>query len=237
MSSLKTHTSSSKHTAFYSAQSHLGDSSTASYHTADDATTDMPQQRFGGWAPQHKQQVEEDENLVHSMARQYVLDAEAMGPADRARRDTGGSRGLGGDIVTTTSDDMMPVPQLPLMGGDRDSEKLSSHRSSGRALSERLRDEEVEDDANEARHFVSTRTRYPAPRYRVAADGRIPAGAVLFACGFVLLPLWWIGAVFPRSAHDEVVRTWRKYNALMTLLSLPLLGLFLALGGWQATHD
>ncbi|KAJ2285477.1 hypothetical protein IWW55_007246, partial [Coemansia sp. RSA 2706] len=63
LSSLKTHTSSSKHTAFYSAQSHLGDSSTASYHTADDATTDMPQQRFGGWAPQHKQQVEEDENL------------------------------------------------------------------------------------------------------------------------------------------------------------------------------
>ncbi|KAJ2559756.1 hypothetical protein EV175_000188 [Coemansia sp. RSA 1933] len=240
----------------------------------------------------------EDEELVHAMARQYVLDAEAAGsapPSHRSRRDTDASRlptdrSLGGDIVTTSSEDYpMPVPQLPplrhTVGGDNDSEEsgngyaqvsekqqlqrhedqvvsdyyndreasLSSEkysRSSSvppiahhiamdreRALSDQLRDEEVEDDANEARLFVPVRLRYPPPRYAVQTNASIPAGAIMFACGFILLPLWWIGAVFPRADNSDVARTWRKYNALMTLLSLPLLGLFLALGGWQATHD
>ncbi|KAJ1664119.1 hypothetical protein IW140_004332 [Coemansia sp. RSA 1813] len=250
------------------------------------------------------EQRSEDEELVHAMARQYVLDAEAAGsapPSHRSRRDTDVSRmptdrSLGGDIVTTSSEDYpMPVPQLPQLrhavGKDNDSDQssgggyrqvsekqqlqqqeelmadnghyngrngsLSSEkysRSSGsvppvahhialgaidreRALSDQLRDEEVEDDANEARLFVPVRLRYPPPRYSVKPDSSIPAGAVLFACGFILLPLWWIGAVFPRTRDSDVARTWRKYNALMTLLSLPLLGLFLALGGWQATHN
>ncbi|KAJ2401979.1 hypothetical protein GGI23_001033 [Coemansia sp. RSA 2559] len=251
-------------------------------------------------------QRSEDEELVHAMARQYVLDAEAAGsapPSHRSRRDTDASkmptdRGLGGDIVTTSSEDYpMPVPQLPplrhTVGRDHDSEEsggvgygqisekqqlrqyeaqtaneyhsgrngsLSSEKYSrssstssvapethhitlgggvdrNRALSDRLRNEEVEDDANEAQLFVPVRLRYPPPRYSVKTDASIPAGAVLFACGFILLPLWWIGAVFPRTGHSDVALTWRKYNALMTLLSLPLLGLFLALGGWQAAHN
>ncbi|KAJ1801620.1 hypothetical protein LPJ59_000109 [Coemansia sp. RSA 2399] len=250
-------------------------------------------------------QRSEDEELVHAMARQYVLDAEAAGsapPSHRSRRDTDASkmptdRSLGGDIVTTSSEDYpMPVPQLPplrhTVGRDHDSEEsggggyrqisekqqlqqhedqtaneyhngrngsLSSEKYSrssggssvppaahhitmgvvdrGRALSDQLRDEEVEDDANEAKLFVPARLRYPPPRYSVQTDASIPAGAVLFACGFILLPLWWIGAVFPRTGNSDVALTWRKYNALMTLLSLPLLGLFLALGGWQATHN
>ncbi|KAJ2839498.1 hypothetical protein J3B01_000638 [Coemansia erecta] len=257
LGSLKTHAStntSSKNTAFYSAHSQFTDTSTnASLHTADD----MPQMRAAGWNPQLER--EEDENLVHSMARQYVLDAEAMGPStpDKSRRNTDASRGVGGDIMTTTSEDMMPVPQLPHIGTitrnthdnvdtqihigrDIDSHlvrtrSMSSMSDEKRALSERLRDEEVEDDAYEANHFVSTRKQYPPPTYSVHADGSIPAGAILFVCGFLVLPLWWIGAVFPRTAHNDV-RTWRNYNALMSLLSLPLLGLILALGGWHATH-
>ncbi|KAJ2796931.1 hypothetical protein H4R21_004522 [Coemansia helicoidea] len=118
------------------------------------------------------------------------------------------------------------------------SEKDSEPRgeSEERAMSQRLRDEEVEDDANEASHFVSARMRYPAPQYTVRADGSLPLGAVLFAGGFLLLPLWWLGVLLPRKCDTDVARTWRKYNALMSLLSLPLLALFLALGGWQATH-
>ncbi|KAJ2500021.1 hypothetical protein GGH96_003059 [Coemansia sp. RSA 1972] len=253
LGSLRTHAStntSSKNTAFYSAHSQFTDTSTASLHTADD----MPQMRAAGWNPQLER--EEDENLVHSMARQYVLDAEAMGPStpDKSRRNTDASRGVGGDIMTTTSEDMMPVPQLPhigtitqnthaepqIVGRDIDSHlvrtrSMSEATDEKRALSERLRDEEVEDDAYEANHFVSTRKQYPPPKYSVHADASIPVGAILFVCGFLILPLWWIGAVLPRTAHDDV-RTWRKYNALMSLLSLPLLGLILALGGWHATH-
>ncbi|KAJ2909387.1 hypothetical protein GGI21_001933 [Coemansia aciculifera] len=205
----------------------------------------------------------EDGDFAIAMARQYVLDAEAAGsasPSHRSRGGTGvsrmtGDRSLGADVVTASSEDYPPqVPPLRHLQGsdryDRDDSTSEKHRhhelspespavygDSGRALSERLRDEEVEDDANEARHFVSTRIRYPPPKYQVKSDSSIPVGAVLFLFGFLLLPLWWIGAVFPRSSEEEVVRSWRKYNALMTLVSLPLLGLFLALGGWHATHN
>ncbi|KAJ1823475.1 hypothetical protein GGH91_000777 [Coemansia sp. RSA 2671] len=189
----------------------------------------------------------EDGDFAIAMARQYVLDAEAAGsasPSHRSRKGTDASRmptdrSLGADVITASSDDYPPqVPPLRHMQGrDADSEHhIVPDAYEKRALSERLRDEEVEDDANEARHFVSTRIRYPPPKYHIKSDSSVPAGAMLFLFGFLVLPLWWVGAVFPRS-NEEVVRTWRKYNALMTLVSLPLLGLFLALGGWHATHN
>ncbi|KAJ2813831.1 hypothetical protein H4S07_000381 [Coemansia furcata] len=198
----------------------------------------------------------EDGDFAIAMARQYVLDAEAAGsasPSHRSRKGTDASRmptdrSLGADVATASSEDYPPqVPPLRHMqGNDRDDDSISDRRHEltpeppaaygGRALSEQLREEEVEDDANEARHFLSTRMRYPPPKYQVKSDTSIPAGAMLFLFGFLILPLWWVGAVFPRS-NEEVARTWRKYNALMTLVSLPLLGLFLALGGWHATHN
>ncbi|KAJ2796581.1 hypothetical protein H4R20_005485, partial [Coemansia guatemalensis] len=212
-----------------------------------------------------RQSGSEEDALYNALAERYVIDAEAAGSLSAShpsRRNTEASamneRGLGGDRVTTSSEDAIPMPQ-PMLGQQmlgRDyesgsaeklmeqpayagslSEKNTKSSSEGRALSERLRDEEVEDDANEASHFVSARLRYPPPQYSVRADAAIPVGAVLFAAGFILLPLWWVGAVFPRKDKSDVASTWRKYNALMALLSLPLLGLFLALGGWQATHD
>ncbi|KAJ2078939.1 hypothetical protein H4R24_004126 [Coemansia sp. RSA 988] len=210
------------------------------------------------------QQGESEEALYNALAERYVIDAEAAGSLSAShpsRRNTEASAMnggvLGGDRMTTSSEDAMPMPQ-PLLGQQmlgRDyqsgsaekivepayagslSEKTTKSSSEGRALSERLRDEEVEDDANEASHFVSTRLRYPPPQYSVRADAKIPVGAMLFAAGFLLLPLWWVGAVFPRKDRSDVASTWRKYNALMALLSLPLLGMFLALGGWQATHN
>ncbi|KAJ1647490.1 hypothetical protein J3B02_005919 [Coemansia erecta] len=223
------------------------------------------------------QQMEysEDEELVHAMARQYVLDAEAAGsasPSHRSRKNT--NKSLGDTDMPATSSSEEPPPRLPALkhslaaaGYDMPEkqysmEKQPSHgvyvvrstesssdnitqeeendegrgTGSGRALSDRLRSEEVEDDAYEAKFFVPTRMRYPPPKYLYSADGSVPVGMVLFLLGFILLPLWWIGAVFPRKPNSDIVRTWRKYNALMTLLSLPLLGLFLALGGWQAVH-
>ncbi|KAJ2450013.1 hypothetical protein EV183_004568 [Coemansia sp. RSA 2336] len=235
LNSLRTHTStntSSKNTAFYSAQSHFAE--TESFHTAD--TQASEQMVLRRQRAERATEQAEDENLVHSMARQYVLDAEALGPRtpDRTRRSTDVSRGLGGDVP---SDEGGPSRGREPDSRGRDEDSREHSVSPERALSERLRDEEVEDDANEAQHFLSARLRYPPPRYSVRADSKVPAGAVLFALGFLLLPLWWVGAVFPRSSQSDVVRTWRKYNALMTLLSLPLLGLFLALGGWHATHS
>ncbi|KAJ1955386.1 hypothetical protein GGI12_005570 [Dipsacomyces acuminosporus] len=97
--------------------------------------------------------------------------------------------------------------------------------------------EELEDDVNEAKHFVPARIRYPPPKYEMHVDSSIPLGVILFLLGFLLPPLWWAGVLFPRRQDSEVARTWRKYNSLMTLLSLPLLGLFFALGGWHAAHS
>ncbi|KAJ2509335.1 hypothetical protein IWW47_000033 [Coemansia sp. RSA 2052] len=235
-----------------------------SHHTINSGnSTQMSRSTAGRAAP--FTQLADDENddgdFAIAMARQYVLDAEAAGsasPSHRSRKGTDVSRmltdrSLGADVATAPSEDYPPqVPPLRHMqGNDRDDDDASDghhhheltpespavYGDSGRALSERLRDEEVEDDANEARHFVSTRMRYPPPKYHVKSDSSIPVGAVLFLFGFLLLPLWWIGAVFPRSSEEDVVRSWRKYNALMTLVSLPLLGLFLALGGWHSTHN
>ncbi|PIA15776.1 hypothetical protein COEREDRAFT_81717 [Coemansia reversa NRRL 1564] len=207
----------------------------------------------------------DEDALYNALAERYVIDAEAAGSLSAShpsRRNTEASvmneRGLTGNNMNTSSEEAIPQPLLgrQLLGQEYESgsaEKLMEQQkqtyagslsenttkssSEGRALSERLRDEEVEDDANEARHFVSTRLRYPPPQYSVQTDAAIPVGAILFAAGFILLPLWWVGAVFPRKNKSDVASTWRKYNALMALLSLPLLGLFLALGGWQATHD
>ncbi|KAJ2664964.1 hypothetical protein IWW48_000578 [Coemansia sp. RSA 1200] len=294
-SSIATTNTSSKNTAFYSAHSHLTPTtSTNSFRTADSHQPHsydimvVPRNAPAG-ATSNAAEMSEDEELVHAMARQYVLDAEAAGsasPSHRSRRDTDASRmvtdrSLGGDIVTTSSEDYpVPIPRLPgsvpvpvprhAVGRDNDSGQsidrtrgdiyvantahsenapasapaLSEKYSDGSVMPPRageahhiaLHDEEEEDDANEARLFVPARLRYPPPRYAVKSDAAVPPGAVLFLCGFILLPLWWIGAVFPRSSRSEVARSWRKYNALMTLLSLPLLGLFLALGGWQAVH-
>ncbi|KAJ2233436.1 hypothetical protein IWW45_004177 [Coemansia sp. RSA 485] len=190
----------------------------------------------------HQLDYSEDEELVHAMARQYVLDAEAAGsasPSHRSRKNTNKSH------TDTSSSDPAPIlPPLQHSEKHQDSFLRDSSSNSesypeepiNRALSDRLRSEEVEDDAYEAKFFVPTRMRYPAPKYTYSADGRLPMGCWLFLLGFLFLPLWWVGAVFPRKLHSDVVRTWRKYNALMSLLSLPLLGLFLALGGWQAVH-
>ncbi|KAI8325733.1 hypothetical protein GQ54DRAFT_194523 [Martensiomyces pterosporus] len=269
---------------------------------------------------QQQREFTEDADLVHAMARQYVIDAEAAGsasPSQRSRNTTDASknnlgnmvRSLGGD-VTSSSEDF--PPQLPplhhTLGTDNRSSSINnndddsgsnanfymmrdsprdaaaaqansvavsaqqrfSDRSQqqqgladamikekpstddanaeyedsitestdlNRNMSERIHDEEFEDDANEARHFVPARMRYPPPKYEIRTDSSIPLGAVLFLLGFLILPLWWVGILFPRKQDTEVAKTWRKYNSLMTLLSLPLLGLFLGLGGWQAAHD
>ncbi|KAJ2712345.1 hypothetical protein H4R19_002804, partial [Coemansia spiralis] len=205
-----------------------------------------------------------DEAFAHAIAKQYVLDAEAAGsyaPSQRSRALTAGGPVVGSDRLTTSASEDA-APQLPglgyMVGRDYESSMDSEKRGVGerrayerslsektesrpdsedRAMSQRLRDEEVEDDANEASHFVSAWMRYPAPQYTVRADGAVPMGAVLFAAGFLILPLWWLGVLLPRNCDTPVARTWRKYNALMSLLSLPLLALLLALGGWQATHD
>ncbi|KAJ1936718.1 hypothetical protein FBU59_004967 [Linderina macrospora] len=207
--------------------------------------------------PSLEQQREmEDADLVHAMARQYVIDAEAAGSA------TPGSRRSRMTLGATFSQENHTMPE-PLVSpappqhrsmqhqSMADSEiggQLSSHMAysaeKNSSLSEladpvdrRIMDEEeFEDDANEARHFVPTRMRYPPPKYEIRTDTRIPLGAMFFVAGFLVMPFWWIGVVLPRKQDEEVARTWRKYNSLMTLLSLPLLGLFLALGGWHATH-
>ncbi|KAJ2158701.1 hypothetical protein GGF46_003570 [Coemansia sp. RSA 552] len=245
----------------HSAVGVIGVSQLGGDKTVDYSAIDVSRIGRGEMSSEEERRRHEDHQLSEALAAQYILTAEAAGPrtpTGHRSRETDGSRGVGGDLQTTTtgSDDMMPGmarglgrdyesgesrgreqgPEYTGYGVPSYSQESLSEKS-GRALSERLRDEEVEDDAFEAQHFLSTRRRYPAPKYAVQMDAAIPAGAVLFACGFLVLPLWWVGAVFPRHSEEPVVRTWRKYNALMSLLSIPLLALFLALGGWHATHD
>ncbi|KAJ1941913.1 hypothetical protein EC988_006632, partial [Linderina pennispora] len=203
-----------------------------------------------GKKPSLEQQREiEDADLVHAMARQYVIDAEAAGSA------TPGSHRSRMTLKTDQEKYPMPEPhsragpaqpgslQHQSMASQQDSEigvgQLSDHRyypgqaagennasaseSAGPEDRRTMDEEEFEDDANEARHFVPTRMRYPAPKYEIRTDAQIPLGAMLFVAGFLVLPFWWLGVVLPRKQDSEVARTWRKYNSLMTLLSLPLL--------------
>ncbi|KAJ2778676.1 hypothetical protein H4R18_004462 [Coemansia javaensis] len=274
-----TNTTSSKNTDFYSAQSHFGstegdeDEDEGSFHTAapppppPSSRAEVEAAVVVMASPQGDKHAGGEEALVHAIATQYVLDAEAAGshsPSYRSRQNTEASRALGADRATTASTYTGAAAAAagggyPRAGVDYDTESgghpspaFAERRAYERSLSEkdsrsdseeqpplsqRLRDEEVDDDENEASRFVPARMRHAPPQYTVKADGHVPAGAVLFACGFVLLPLWWVGAVFPRAPGSDVARTWRKYNALMSLLSLPLLGLLLALGGWHAAHE
>ncbi|KAJ2607844.1 hypothetical protein H4S08_004675, partial [Coemansia sp. RSA 1365] len=128
-------------------------------------------------------QNEDEDALYNALAERYVIDAEAAGSLSAShpsRRNTEASvmndRGSPADI--SAPEEAIPQPLLgrQLLGREYESgsdEKLMEQQkhayagslsenttkssSEGRALSERLRDEEVEDDANEARHFVSTR--------------------------------------------------------------------------------
>ncbi|KAJ1918941.1 hypothetical protein H4219_002297 [Mycoemilia scoparia] len=68
-------------------------------------------------------------------------------------------------------------------------------------------------------------------------ETKIPVGAVLFVFGFLFMPLWWIGTVFPRNSRRDVDLVWRKYNSLMAFASILLLGLIIALAAWHAAHN
>ncbi|KAJ1896223.1 hypothetical protein LPJ66_004122 [Kickxella alabastrina] len=203
----------------------------ATLHSIDASEEDFPPQLplLKHMVDQQQQQQQQHANAASHVVMPMPMPADAYAYTDEKHavgsplgRNSRTDQGRSGSVTT---------------GYDEDYESNGGNIGNGpRALSERLRDEEVEDDANEARLFVSARQRYPPPKYSYSADLSVPLGTILFLLGFVLLPLWWIGAVFPRTPNSDVVRTWRKYNALMTLLSLPLLGLFLALGGWQAVH-
>ncbi|KAJ1863386.1 hypothetical protein LPJ73_000525 [Coemansia sp. RSA 2703] len=251
--SSKSHTT--RHTAFYTATTNPTPD-TESFHTALDFNNNNDnegesrqmarndEEYFRQQQELHEQSV--DMSMLNAVARQYVVDAETAGsasPSHMSRRNTA-SR----DNSDIPEGEEPPVPRLPPLAHtvypDEKHPVSAVHSVESSELTSEPANEpnnlristDDEDDANEARFFVPAHMRYPSPKYVYAADSSIPMGAVLFALGFLLLPLWWVGAVFPRGAQTDVVRTWRKYNALMTLLSLPLLGLFLGLGGWQAVH-
>lgn len=68
-------------------------------------------------------------------------------------------------------------------------------------------------------------------------DSKIPVGALLFMFGFLFMPLWWIGTIFPRGSKRDVDNVWRKYNSLLAFASILLLGLIIALAAWHAAHN
>ncbi|ORX91643.1 hypothetical protein K493DRAFT_303907 [Basidiobolus meristosporus CBS 931.73] len=47
----------------------------------------------------------------------------------------------------------------------------------------------------------------------------VPAGALLFLFGFLIMPCWWVGAIYPREPRNKLQQKWRFYNKLMSVVS------------------
>ncbi|PVU95023.1 hypothetical protein BB559_002850 [Furculomyces boomerangus] len=45
-------------------------------------------------------------------------------------------------------------------------------------------------------------------------------GILCFLLGFLLLPLWWVGAIYPRRSRSETESTWKRVNSLMSVYSI-----------------
>ncbi|KAK9723069.1 hypothetical protein K7432_002176 [Basidiobolus ranarum] len=61
----------------------------------------------------------------------------------------------------------------------------------------------------------------------------VPKGALLFLFGFLLFPLWWIGAIYPRNPQTKSQHRWKVYNRMTSVCSLPLLGFVIGLIVWN----
>ncbi|CAG8557628.1 11817_t:CDS:2 [Ambispora gerdemannii] len=62
-----------------------------------------------------------------------------------------------------------------------------------------------------------------------------PVGSIFFLFGFLLPPLWWIGSIFPRHVQYKVERRWRRYNRIMSFISLFLIILIFGMAIWYWT--
>ncbi|CAG8635431.1 6052_t:CDS:1, partial [Acaulospora colombiana] len=77
-----------------------------------------------------------------------------------------------------------------------------------------------------------TRLRTPPEQFVVC-----PYGSVLFMLGFLLPPLWWFGSFFPRHSSGMTDRRWKRYNRLMSVLSLLLIAGILELTIWYLNYN
>ncbi|KAI8866251.1 hypothetical protein GQ42DRAFT_77723 [Ramicandelaber brevisporus] len=73
----------------------------------------------------------------------------------------------------------------------------------------------------------------PLFEYKFEAEP-LPRGALLFLFGFILMPLWWCGAIYPKKPSTEVQAVWKRYNRMMSGLSMIILAVLIACLAWYA---
>ncbi|ORX99654.1 hypothetical protein K493DRAFT_335671 [Basidiobolus meristosporus CBS 931.73] len=60
----------------------------------------------------------------------------------------------------------------------------------------------------------------------------IPSGSLFFLFGFLFMPLWWYGAIFPRKPKDKIDSRWRNFNRMMSVVSIIILAIGLGMLIW-----
>ncbi|KAK9766101.1 hypothetical protein K7432_005064 [Basidiobolus ranarum] len=61
---------------------------------------------------------------------------------------------------------------------------------------------------------------------------RIPRGSLYFLFGFLFMPVWWYGAIFPKHTDLKVDLRWRSYNRMMSIISVIILAIGLGMLIW-----
>ncbi|KAK9767117.1 hypothetical protein K7432_003342 [Basidiobolus ranarum] len=61
---------------------------------------------------------------------------------------------------------------------------------------------------------------------------RIPRGSLFFLFGFLFIPIWWYGAIFPRQPNHKVDLRWRSYNRMMSVVSIIIIAVGLGMLIW-----
>ncbi|PVV01305.1 hypothetical protein BB560_004279 [Smittium megazygosporum] len=55
---------------------------------------------------------------------------------------------------------------------------------------------------------------------KIKQKRKISFGLMCFLLGFILLPFWWVGSVFPKHFTDENDKTWKMVNSYMSVYSV-----------------
>lgn len=128
------------------------------------------------------------------------------------------------------------IQQTPSQEPIEDPDKINPQPSSSAAADSELPNGEESEKTPENRRKVEFKpyriTPRPMKAYRPEVVVLCPRGSILFMFGFLFPPLWWIGSFFPRYVRTNVDYRWKKYNQLMSFVSLFLVAGILSIVIW-----
>ncbi|CAG8549772.1 9714_t:CDS:2, partial [Cetraspora pellucida] len=123
-----------------------------------------------------------------------------------------------------------------------DSDKVNTQPSSSLAAGSEIPNGEDSEKQSESRSKSTRRVDFKPGRYKISTRPirpyrpevvvLCPRGSILFMFGFLFPPLWWFGSFFPRYVSNNADYRWKKYNQLMSFVSLFLVAGILSIVIW-----